>query len=874
MDAAKVVRMWKKAPYWVMLIVFLTGTLLCMRNVCAQGDGIKSILHEAYAEEEKIYPALRDFLNDTSKKPYQTALKYLTRKRRQMTYEGLHAYLRRPEMKKRFSDYTGITLFLSKAQPIKPQGKPHLSSLIPSAGLPGETLNIYGRHLESVNFIVFNKGRAAHFNYEKSGLTVTIPQGAKTGPITVTNPGGSAQINFTIYTGQCQIPDITKAYDAVLGRIPRGEGVLGDCDRKLYNLAAPTFENIVQFLKEKYKNSPALKKPLVEYPWPYEGKVGDKVNLYGKNLKYTTWVEFHREWGTPRRGAEFKIISPEEIQVTIPENAASGPILVTTVVDSVKSPQSFTVTGVPTITHINPSGGYPGETVVEIHGKYLDKLREVTLGGIKVEPEQSGPRKIKILVPENATDGKIVVKTRNGTAAPAKDFEIVPRPPDITSVEPQVTYIGDTVAIEGKRFQSVQEVRFGKTIAKSELVSDNEIKVTVPDAPGYRLIYLTTQQGTTITGQNIEIKIPPPKITGITTKAHYPERLIFIRGKNFREVRKVEFGANLAERFEVINNVKLGFGGIIEDRIKVWIPKAAPGQYPVSVTTDHGTANSDFLFRIKAIPPPSKPVITEIVPKGNRLGAPAVIQGKYLTAIESITFKNRRLKPNEYEESVTSYQITLKSVPWGLVGPGMVKVKTKAGETSTPLISNKFIPVRYGVNGQEEKCFGAVGKQCRGLQLQDFLGGRIPPPPLGYMGSTNTIFTNTGCFEVKHGKRECWVAPGSIKHDNCCVRHPEGHMCGGSESSDICKEEWDLAEDDVFWGRTFLAIFPITYSDLTPVQSTRYPMGETRETERLCAPDGTHLSRKHDAGFCCSKTAFVGNNGDDWMECGSPPKLN
>ncbi|MDO8494427.1 MAG: IPT/TIG domain-containing protein, partial [Deltaproteobacteria bacterium] len=68
--------------------------------------------------------------------------------------------------------------------------------------------------------------------------------------------------------------------------------------------------------------------------------------------------------------------------------------------------------------------------------------------------------------------------------------------------------------------------------------------------------------------------------------------------------------------------------------------------------------------------------------------------------------------------------------------------------------------------GETEYCFGAVGKGCGGF-------GQLK----GEEASGNTAIT-AGCSGEANGQRNCWVVPGSIKHDNCCVKNPYGKWCG------------------------------------------------------------------------------------------------
>ncbi|MGQ0708264.1 MAG: hypothetical protein ACT4NV_00785 [Rhodoferax sp.] len=163
--------------------------------------------------------------------------------------------------------------------------------------------------------------------------------------------------------------------------------------------------------------------------------------------------------------------------------------------------------------------------------------------------------------------------------------------------------------------------------------------------------------------------------------------------------------------------------------------------------------------------------------------------------------------------------------------------------------------------GQPERCFGGIGPGCGGAPL-------------------------AGVENQPNGTVRTYVAVGSILHDNCCVRNPDGFMCGGSQNNfaDLaqlagvndglaCAKEWRKAVYNNRDGRKWRFDFgPYTDADLsdrygdditlTSGRQTRmanaagqfiytYDGGETPSSRRLCAPAGTNLD-KDDVQFCCS----------------------
>jgi hypothetical protein len=164
--------------------------------------------------------------------------------------------------------------------------------------------------------------------------------------------------------------------------------------------------------------------------------------------------------------------------------------------------------------------------------------------------------------------------------------------------------------------------------------------------------------------------------------------------------------------------------------------------------------------------------------------------------------------------------------------------------------------------GQAERCFGGIGPGCAGAPL-------------------------AGVESLSGGLTRAYVAVGSILHDNCCLRNPDGFMCGGSQNNFadlgqlsgtndglVCAKEWRKAVYNNRDNRKWLFDFgPYTDGDLsdrygddltlTSGRQTRmanaggqfiytYDGGETASSRSLCAPRGTNLD-KDDVQFCCSR---------------------
>ncbi len=262
-----------------------------------------------------------------------------------------------------------------------------------------------------------------------------------------------------------------------------------------------------------------------------------------------------------------------------------------------------------------------------------------------------------------------------------------------------------------------------------------------------------------------------------------------------------------------------------------------------------------------------RPSISSISPAGGefgKIGNPTVIAGKFYN-VQLVTLNGN---PVAFSPDSGGQSITLPHVKWGvnpegvnINTPGNVKVITEYGEATASLISPAQ-KVLYNANGAKENCFPGVGKGCEGA------GG-------DFQKVLASIGTQIGCENPgSDGSRVCWISTGSIRHDNCCVRHPSGRQCGGpgkdgkpaedNNHDGNCDTEWMEAVWDTFWRKAWRTTFYADQVyDLTPSGKSlnnRYSEGEAITSLNYCAPAGHELREPHLDAFCCS-----GQMGKDWF---------
>ncbi|MEW6059113.1 MAG: IPT/TIG domain-containing protein, partial [Actinomycetota bacterium] len=151
---------------------------------------------------------------------------------------------------------------------------------------------------------------------------------------------------------------------------------------------------------------------------PGSGPVGSTVVIRGMKFKGAVAVTFG---GVP---ADFTVNSAKRITATVPEEAISGPISVTTPKGTGASSATFTVIPVPMIASFRPRSGETGRSVVIIGSSFTGasavEFNDVSATSFTVDSDTQ----ITVVVPEGASAGPIAVTTPGGTGTSATDFVV------------------------------------------------------------------------------------------------------------------------------------------------------------------------------------------------------------------------------------------------------------------------------------------------------------------------------------------------------------------------------------------------------------------------------------------------------------------
>jgi len=238
---------------------------------------------------------------------------------------------------------------------------PVITSFTPTSGAPGTVVNINGGNLDRINNAGFGGFAASALTLLSPSLAqATVPQGAVTAPITVSGPDGSAS-------------------------------------------SSTPFQVL-------------LPPPTITAFTPSSARPGETVIISGTNFDASARASFNGIAATT------SLLSPTSVSASVPANATTGRISVTTTSGSATSSTDFTVLPslLPTITGFTPASAYPGASVT-INGANLTRTRFVSFNGVTAAFQIAGASVVAI-VPPNASSGKILVRTDYGEARSTSSF--------------------------------------------------------------------------------------------------------------------------------------------------------------------------------------------------------------------------------------------------------------------------------------------------------------------------------------------------------------------------------------------------------------------------------------------------------------------
>jgi hypothetical protein len=313
-----------------------------------------------------------------------------------------------------------------------------------SFGPVGSGVSINGMNFSDATSVKFNGVSAAYNVNSETHISATVPEGATTGPISVTTPLGTSVTadNFTV-------------------------------------------------------TKPSAPPPTISGFTPAFAPVGATVTITGTNFIGVGDVRFHLQAST-----DFTVSSPTTIHAVVPTGSFdAGKIKVIAEGGAAQSAEDFTVRWIFTVTGRSPQSG-PVGTRVTITGTQLFLVSDVKFNGVGANfTSSSDASALVATVPPKATSGPIEVMNAFDWASPGT-FTVVWPKPKIVSLSPLSGRRGTIVTIRGTGFRPSRGtgyVKFGAAKCGTYLSwSNTRIRCKVPARASFGKAYIraTTTSGT------------------------------------------------------------------------------------------------------------------------------------------------------------------------------------------------------------------------------------------------------------------------------------------------------------------------------------------------------------------------------------------
>ena len=277
------------------------------------------------------------------------------------------------------------------------------------------------------------------------------------------------------------------------------------------------------------------------------------------------------------------------------------------------------------LNSFGPSGVKHGDQIRFI-GQNLDKVTAIQLPGVEVSKSEfvtQSSTLIELVVPEQATAGKVILRTPNGDIESKAMLNFLV-PVVIESITPEARP-GENITIRGDKVNWIESVMFNDGIVVTEFVSKslNELVVTVPmEAQSGHLVFATGGTKPLSFASEEELIVTVPVVSSFSPASIRHMDELTISGTNLDLVTSVVFVGDTVREFV----------SQTADAIVLAVPaKALKGKVTLMQASPVNVVTANELTIIL-------PVGTEVTPKPAVPGTDKItIKGTNLDLIGSLT---------------------------------------------------------------------------------------------------------------------------------------------------------------------------------------------------------------------------------------------
>lgn len=351
---------------------------------------------------------------------------------------------------------------------------------------------------------------------------------------------------------------------------------------------------------------------------------GGELTFIGKNMDKVTKVIFPDNVEV----SDIKIISSEQIKVTVPQSAKVGYVILETPGGKITTKTSLSFTEPIVITEISPSPIKAGQTLT-IKGDYLNLMTRIIFANNVEVPSEDfitwERAKIEVVVPNKAQTGTITLA--NNATIP---LELVSE--DILDIVlPSVTSItdltgkkpGDLIEITGTDLDLVTNVVLpdglkGDTI--NFTVSNNKLQFTLTNKVTDGVIVMLPASNVAVPIANIGMAVPSDLVATPNTDIKSGD-VITIVGKDMNLVTSVSF-PGVSDNIEPSTQTAT--------QIKVTVPSLTTSGNLILHTLSGKTVSVSIVTL--------KPTVTSYSSNSVPAGGDLTINGTNLDLVSSVTF--------------------------------------------------------------------------------------------------------------------------------------------------------------------------------------------------------------------------------------------
>jgi hypothetical protein len=393
-----------------------------------------------------------------------------------------------------------------------------------------------------------------------TSLHTVVPNGALTGPVSITNPVGTG-VSAAIFKvtpkitgfappsavgGSTDVVDVTGTnLRAATGEpvvkvgtftVPPGSIVSSTPTDLKFRVPIGAVTGKISVTTVDGTAVSATDLTVVQPPratafTPATGPVGTALTITGTNLTGATLVTF--------TGGVTDVpttVTATSLHAVVPNGALTGPVSITNGVGTGVSAAVFKVA--PKITGFAPGSVVAGSTTeIVVSGTNLRAAAGEPVpkvGTFTIPPGlivSSTPTELRFRVPIGAVTGKTSVTTVDGAAVSATDLTVV-QPPRATAFAPATGPVGTVLTITGTNLTGATLVTFtGAATAVPTAVTATSLHAVVPAGALTGPVSITNGVGTGVSAAVFKLL---PKITGFTPGPASLGSAVIVSGTNLK----------------------------------------------------------------------------------------------------------------------------------------------------------------------------------------------------------------------------------------------------------------------------------------------------------------------------------------------------